>query len=120
TQESDAMSRLQPDTNERKRRLARSGSLDRIRQFPAYLCSSKILPDILTTAMQSGIEQTLKLVRGSSLVIAVYITVVVLLVQLAALCCALLAAPMPPGLLFLLASLFFMCFMASKTITHHC
>ena len=98
-----------------RRRLVRRGSLDRI----AHLCSSRLVPQALNSAVQTGIEQTLQAVRGSALQVAVYLTLVTLLVQLTALTCSLLASTMPPGLIFLLASLLFMCLMASKTIAHN-
>ncbi|PSN46227.1 hypothetical protein C0J52_11395 [Blattella germanica] len=112
-----AMERLRPETDGMKPpRLVRSSSLDRIKQFPAYLCNTKLIPQLLNTSVQAGIEQVLRLVRGSLLFVSVYVCIFILLVQFSALCFALLSEPMPPGLLFMLASLAVMCGMACKTI----
>lgn len=100
--------------------LSRSASLDRIRQFPAYLCDCGVLPQVLSyvqtssTALQAG----LTLVRGYLLCLAVYFGLVVLVVELSACCCVLLLGAKPSGLIFMLASLFAMCGMACKTIAH--
>jgi hypothetical protein len=106
-------------TKSQRVRLTRTASLDRIRQFPAH-CFRGVLPHALSylqtssTAVQAG----LAVVRGSLLVVAVYLGLVLLALQLSACCCVLLLGANPPGLLFMLASLFAMCGMASKTIVH--
>jgi uncharacterized membrane protein YesL len=63
-------------------------------------------------------QASLAIVKGSLLAVAVYLGVILLALQLSACCCVLLLGTMPPGLVFMLASLLAMCGMASKTIVH--
>ena len=97
--------------------IARTASLDRIRQFPAY-CFRGVLPHALSCIQtsSSAMQACLAVVRGSLLAVAVYLGLILLAFQLSACCCALLLGAKPPGLVFMLASLFAMCGMASKTI----
>jgi hypothetical protein len=100
--------------------LSRTASLNRIRQFPAYLCNHSFLSHALcylqtsSTAVQAG----LTLVRGYLLYVAVYLSLFLLTAQLSACCCALFIGATPPGLIFMLASLFAMCGMACKIVAH--
>jgi hypothetical protein len=79
-----------------------------------------VLPHALSylQTSSSAIQACLAVVRGSLLAVAVYLGLILLALQLSACCCALLLGAKPPGLVFMLASLFAMCGMACKTIVH--
>jgi len=100
--------------------LARTASLDRIRQFPTYLCSRDFLHHALSylQTSSSSVQAGLALVRGSLLIVAVYLGLFLLAAQLSACCYTLLLGAKPPGLIFLMTILFAMCGMAYKTILH--
>ncbi|XP_069699055.1 uncharacterized protein [Periplaneta americana] len=103
-----------------KSRLSRSTSLDRIRQFPAYLCTRGCLPQALSFLRNSAeaAQASLTVVRRYLLVVTVYLCLFLLTLQLSACACALLIGATPPGLVFLVTSSMAMCAMACRTILH--
>ncbi|GLG97400.1 hypothetical protein R5R35_000942 [Gryllus longicercus] len=104
----------------------RSASLDRLRQFPAYLCtrSSSAFPNVLLflntaiTAVQAALKNGVALVQRYYLVGTVVAALIIVGLQLVLCSIVLFLGNKPPGLLFMVASLLLMAVIAYRTFVH--
>lgn len=111
---------------DRREYFMRSASLDRLRQFPAYLCtrSSSAFPNVLLflntalTAMQAALKNAVAFVQKYYLVGSVVAALFVVGLQLVLCSIVIFVGNKPPGLLFMLASLLLMAVIAYRTILH--
>lgn len=102
--------------------LLRSSSLDRLRQFPAYLCSASSDLRWLFSS-KTGVSQVIasyfKQLHSLLLIISVYFVVVLLAAQVVGLIVALvLCSKVPPGLVFMIACICIITGLATKAICH--
>ncbi|RZF34572.1 hypothetical protein LSTR_LSTR006957 [Laodelphax striatellus] len=104
--------------------LLRSGSLDRIRQFPSYLCRRGSGGQLVTwiynsrTVFTQALSFTHEQLRSLMFIVSVYLMVGLVAAQLAASVVVLaIASPsLPTGMIFLLACILITSFIGFKTI----
>ncbi|XP_039276788.1 uncharacterized protein LOC111062310 [Nilaparvata lugens] len=104
--------------------LLRSGSLDRIRQFPSYLCRRGSGGQLVTwiynsrTVFTQALSFTHEQLRSLMLVVSVYLMVGLVALQLAAAMFVLsvVSTSLPNGMIFLLACILITSFIGFKTI----
>lgn len=102
--------------------LLRSSSLDRLRQFPAYLCSASSDLRWLFSS-KTGISQVIasyfRQLHSLLLIISVYFAVVLLAAQVVGIVVALaLCASIPSGFVFMVVCICVITGLASKAICH--
>ncbi|XP_066997586.1 uncharacterized protein [Anabrus simplex] len=111
---------------DRREYFMRSASLDRLRRFPAYVCTrgSQTFPNVLLflsaalTAVQSSLKNVVQLSKKYSLAGTVLASLTVLLLKLVFCISVLMVDAKPLGLIFMVASLLLMALIAYRTVVN--